>query len=835
MTQRERHQRTFDSSGGTMPRVAFAVQAPEGPSAAQPPAAPARAAAPSDQPPFQPPLRRRLRKLRLFAIAFAALSLAGVSFLYGIFMAVVSDLPQLEDRYQFTHARNSYLLDDHGRPLAVLSEQHRILLSAGQIPRIVKDAVIAVEDKRFYSEPGIDPKSILRAVFEDLLHQGAVQGASTITEQFVKNALAAQDERTIFEKLREAALAFQLAHKWPKEKILAEYLDTIYFGEGAYGIEAAAQTYFGHEPGHVGCGLPGAPLCVSELTIPQAAMLGGIIASPSGFDPVTHPRAALARRSLTLQDMLEQHYITRAEYRQAMATPLPAPQEVRPPEATPVDGLQTGYFTSWVEGQLIERYGAQRALEGGLTVHTTIDLELQRAAEAAVTGYLPGPGGPTAALVAIENSTGDVRAMVGGRNFNSEPFNLATEGERQPGSAFKAFDLAAALERGISPYSVWSSRPKVFIVPGTDGHEKFYVHNDMEAYAPGGYRTLIEATAYSDNTVFSEMGIDVGTTRIAQIAHRMGIETPISTNPAMTIGGLKIGVSPLEMAHAYETIAAGGRRVDSSFIAGGEPTGIQEVTAPPGQTLPNGSNREVNKVKLIRVLPPTVAAEETKMLETVLQYGTAKMAALGQFAAGKTGTTTNYTDAWFVGWDEKYTVAVWVGYPAHPIPMYTQYNGGPVEGGTFPALIWHSFMVSAMQIERERAQASATAAGRPLPGSEGAAAPPSAEGQGASQPGGAPTSRQKSAPGATPGATREGGHLPRAQEEGAAKAPSEGAPSAPGATPEGSKAPSHGGARQGGPEAAESASKEGAAEGSPAGKGSGAPPSNAGGAAAPGG
>ncbi|HLI32524.1 MAG TPA: transglycosylase domain-containing protein [Solirubrobacteraceae bacterium] len=835
MTQRERLQSTSQPGGGARARLSATVQAAEATTGARRPPAPGEQA---PETPDEAPIRRRLRKLRLISIIGAALLLAGVSFLYGIFMAVVSDLPQLEDRYQFTHARNSYLLDDHGRPLAVLSEQHRILLSAAQIPRIVKDAVISVEDKRFYSEPGIDPQGILRAALEDILHPGAVQGASTITEQFVKNALAAQDQRTIFEKLREAALAFQLAHKWPKEKILAEYLDTIYFGEGAYGIEAAAQTYFGHEPGHSGCGLPGAPLCVSQLSVAQAAMLAGVIASPTGFDPVTHPRAALARRSLALADMLAQHYISPAEYRQAMATPLPSPLEVQPPEAAPVDGLQTGYFTSWVEGQLIERYGAQRALEGGLTVHTTIDLELQRAAEAAVASYLSGPGGPTASLVAIENSTGDVRAMVGGPNFNSDPFNLATEGERQPGSAFKAFDLAAALERGISPYSVWSSRPKVFIVPGTGGHEKFYVHNDGEAYAPGGYRTLIEATAYSDNTVFSEMGIDVGTGKIAQIAHKMGIETPISTNPAMTIGGLKVGVSPLEMAHAYETIAHGGQRVDSSFEPSGEPTGIQEVTAPAGETLPNGASREVNHVRLVRVLPESVAAEETKMLETVVQYGTARMAALGQFAAGKTGTTTNYTDAWFVGWDDKYTVAVWVGFPAHPVPMYTDFNGGPVEGGTFPALIWHSFMVGAMQIEREHAEGSAGATQHAAAAGTESTSAPSAGMQGRSA---------TAAKGPTEGGAGRAGHAPSpavshegpaggsGSEAGASAQSEQGAAKAPAGAPEKAEAPSASGTQPGGSGSGSGAGSEaGASSGSP-GEASGGAHPGAGGAAAPGG
>ncbi|MDE3070953.1 MAG: transglycosylase domain-containing protein, partial [Acidobacteriota bacterium] len=468
-----------------------------------------------------------MKKLRLTSIVLAALLLALISFVYGMFMAVASDLPKLEDRYQFTHAKNSVLFDDQGQPLGTLSVQHRILLAPAQIPRVLKDAVVAVEDKRFYSEPGIDPRGILRAAVDDVLGRGGLQGASTITEQFVKNALEAQSRRTVFEKLREAALAYQLAHKWSKEKILADYLNTIYFGEGAYGVEAAAETYFGHEGAHAGCGLPGAPLCVSEITPGEAATLAGIIASPSAFDPVINPHAALARRGLVLKDMLEQRRLSYAEYTRAMAEPLPQPQTVQPPQVPPVDGLQTGYFTSWVEQQLIERYGAQRALEGGLTVHTTLDLGLQRAAEQAVNGYLPGPAGPTAALVAIENSTGDVRAMVGGHDYAAQPFNLATQSERQPGSSFKAFDLATALEHGISPYSVWASAPKTFIVPGTGGREKFYVHNDGNAYA--GSRTLIEATAYSDNSVFAEMGIDVGTGKIARMAHQMGIETPIST------------------------------------------------------------------------------------------------------------------------------------------------------------------------------------------------------------------------------------------------------------------------------------------------------------------
>jgi penicillin-binding protein 1A len=304
--------------------------------------------------------------------------------------------------------------------------------------------------------------------------------------------------------------------------------------------------------------------------------------------------------------------------------------------------------------------------------------------------------------------------MVGGRNYDESPFNLATEGERQPGSSFKAFDLAGALEDGISPDSEWASKEKTFIVPNTGGHEKFVVHNDEGAYT--GTNTLTGAIAYSDNSIFAEVGLQVGTTRIAHLAHEMGITTPISTNPAMTIGGLKVGVTPLDMAHAYETIAHGGRRVSGTLAEADAPVGIQEV-ASPTRPLPDGSHRDVNQVRTRSVLPPDIAATETSMLETVLQYGTAKVAALGEFAAGKTGTTSNYGDAWFVGWNHKYTVAVWVGYPNSLVPMTTQYDGGPVLGGTFPALIWHDFMISALHIDKTRAeqaaaQAAAHAAGK---------------------------------------------------------------------------------------------------------------------------
>ncbi|MHB2000733.1 MAG: transglycosylase domain-containing protein [Solirubrobacteraceae bacterium] len=672
----------------------------------------------------------------MIAIVIALLALGFVSFVFGIFMAVASDLPALESRTQYHDARNSVLVDSHGHPYAVLSKSNQVLVTAKQIPPIVKEAVISIEDKRFYHNSGIDLRSMGRALLHDVLGGEGLQGASTIEEQFVKNALGQQAHRTIFEKIKEAALAFHLDHRWSKEKVITEYLNTIYFGNGAYGIEAAARTYFGQDVNHKGCGTP-ERLCVSEMHAAEAALLAGIIQSPTDYNPVLHPQAARERRDLVLAQMKQQGYIDKRVYAESVAEALPAPQEVRPPREQIAENVDAGYFTNWVAQQVIARYG-QNAFYGGMRVKTTLNLELQRAAEHAIDGYLSSSELPTASLVAIENSTGEVRAMVGGRNYEASPFNIATEGERQPGSSFKAFDLAAALEDGISPGSVWASKEKRFPVPHSK--EVFVVHNDEGSYT--GTNTLAGALTVSDNSIFAEVGIKVGTRRIAKLAHQMGITTPISTNYAMTIGGLKIGVSPLDMAHAYETIAHGGDRVSGTLAAGrGEPVGIQEVSSKT-RTLPNGRRHEVNRTVLHRVLPTSVAQTETEMLEKVISEGTGTAAAIGQFAAGKTGTTTNYVDAWFVGFDSKYTVAVWVGYPEGAKPMTTEYGGQPVYGGTYPALIWHDFMTSAIELE----------------GSHGAAHGTTVAGMTTATPALAPSATGAAAPSATThGATRAAG------------------------------------------------------------------------------
>jgi penicillin-binding protein 1A len=646
------------------------------------------------EPPEPPePARPRVKKLRLLALILPLGLLAIVSTVFGMMMAVASDLPDLENRKEYQDARNSVLKDSQGQTLGVLTNnQSRVLVSYGDISPYMRNAIIAIEDRRFYENSGIDVRGIGRALVQDVLSRKTVQGGSTIAQQFVKNALRAQSDRTVFQKMREAALAYHLTRKWPKSKILTQYLNSIYFGNGAYGVESAARTYFGNQPDHKDCGSR-EDLCVKQLKPEEAALIAGVVANPTAYDPVAHPQAALARRNLVLKDMLNQGLLPGGvrEYENARNEALPAPVDIKPPTVR----TQAPYFTTWVRQQLVDQLGARQAFEGGLTVKTTLDLDLQDAAERAVNKYLP-LGGPSAAVVAIDNKSGEVRAMVGGRDYAERPFNLATQGQRQPGSSMKPFILASALKKGFGAGSLWPSRKRVFTVPGTKGHEKFVVNNFENKYA--GTQTLAGGLTYSDNSVYSTVGIKVGTKRIAALAQRMGIRTPVSSNYAMTLGGLKEGVTPLDMAHAYETFIEHGRRIGGTLGAGRTgPVGISEVDIPGRK--PRRNNRIVTPV-----LDRSIADQTVGIMATVISQGTGRRAALGpgKFAAGKTGTTENSGDAWFVGFNERWTVAVWVGYADKLKPMLTEFAGAPVEGGTFPALIWHDFMTEANAIADER-------------------------------------------------------------------------------------------------------------------------------------
>jgi penicillin-binding protein 1A len=644
-----------------------------------------------DREPPEPParVRPRVKKRRLLAIFLPLGILAIVSTLFGMMMAVASDLPNLENRKEYQDARNSVLVDSQNQTLGVLTNnQSRVLVRYEDISPYMRNAIIAIEDRRFYENSGVDVRGIGRALVQDVLSRKAAQGGSTIAQQFVKNALRAQSDRTVFQKMREAALAYHLTRKWSKSKILTQYLNSIYFGNGAYGVESAARTYVGNQPDHKDCGTRD-NLCVKELKPDEAALIAGVVANPTAYDPVAHPQAALARRNLVLKDMFDQGLLPLREYRDARIQALPAPIDIKPPTVR----SSAPYFTTWIRQQLVDQFGARKAFEGGLKVHTTLDLGLQTAADNAVNKYLGNPSGPSAALVAIDNQTGQVRAMVGGRDYATRPFNLATQGQRQPGSSIKPFILASALKKGYGAGSLWPSRKRVFTVPGTRGKEKFVVNNFESKYA--GTQTLAGGLTYSDNSVFSAVGISVGTKKIAALAERMGIRTPVSSNYAMTLGGLKQGVTPLDMAHAYETFVEGGRRIGGTMGAGADgPVGIEEVDSPTGKTL------KKNHVTSKQVLDRGIADQTVGIMTTVISQGTGVRAALGpgQFAAGKTGTTENSGDAWFVGFTKRWTVAVWVGYPDKLKPMLTEFAGAPVEGGTYPALIWHDFMVAANAI-----------------------------------------------------------------------------------------------------------------------------------------
>ncbi len=657
---------------------------------------------PPPAPPTPPDQRARprLKKLRILFVLLGLAVLAVVSMVFGMMAAVSQDLPAIYNFAQYKASKNSEVYDASGEPIGTLtSDQNKILLTSGQISPNIKNAVVSIEDTRFYEHSGVDFRGIGRALVKDILSQSAAQGASTITEQFIKNALEAQGNRTVFVKFREAALAYRLERHWSKDKILTEYLNTIYFGEGAYGIEAAARTYFGEA--HPGCGTQSEP-CASILEPWEAATLAGIIASPSAYDPKIYPENSLGRRNIVLEKMYEQGYITQEQFEEGVHQALPSPDDIEPPSLD----SKAPYYTAWLRQQLVERYGAAKAFFGGLKVKATLDLRLQGAAEEAVNsylGYLPA----TASVVVLDNKNAGVKAMVGGPNFETKPFNLATQGQRQPGSSIKPFILLTALEQGISPYTTYESAEQEFHY-GKKGQETFVVTNDEGAYA--GISDIVSATTNSDNSVYAQLALEGLTGKtltdrtrsIAATIHKMGYNDPISTNPAMVLGGIDPGVTPLGWTYAYTTLANDGDRVSGTLAPrpGNSPVAYTQVTDQDDQTIKDGDNDSIHK----QVVPKGVAEEAKGILETVVSSGTginANVEAPGQW--GKTGTTEENGDAWFCGATEEVTACVWVGYADTVTPMTTLYNGGPVQGGTFPALIWASVVSAWEEIKAERA------------------------------------------------------------------------------------------------------------------------------------
>lgn len=619
-----------------------------------------------------------------------------VSFAYGVVVGIRSELPQLDQTQRHRLERDGQIYDSTGtRVLAVLrgSESRVLVVSDDELADlrrqhtakngvvdeaavkrelktkglayppspVMKQAIVAIEDRRFYEHRGIDLRGIMRAVWQDVRNKSVIEGGSTITQQFVKNAYVTS-KRSISRKLKEAMLAMQLEQVWSKDKILTQYLNTIYFGNGAYGIERASEVYFGH--------------AASKLTLAEAAMLAGIPADPSLYNPVTNPKAMHARRREVLQAMLDQMDIAYNEFRLANRTPLPKPEDIRLPGTRG----PAQYFVDYVKQQLVDRYGTRGVFGGGLKVVTSIDLKLQEQARQAITKVLTIPDGPAAALVAIDPRDGRVLAMVGGENYRESQFNLAVQGERQPGSSFKPFALAAALEQGIAPSTTFVSKPVSIDL----GDRQYFVHNYEGSNL--GTIDLTNATIVSDNTVYAQLTKLVQPKSVVATAHKLGVTSPLKGYFSIALGGE--AVNPLEMARAYASLANGGKRIDNSLLK-------DENDRPRVIVSVNGKE---NKPRPRQAVSEQTADIVTSILQGVVTQGTGKRAQLpdGRAVAGKTGTTENYGDAWFVGYTPQLVTAVWVGYPNNLVPMLSQYHGDPVAGGTFPAEIWREFMTTAL-------------------------------------------------------------------------------------------------------------------------------------------
>jgi penicillin-binding protein 1A len=595
--------------------------------------------------------------------------LALSSFTFGLVTAVASEASKC-DPARRKHQVNTKIYDSSGKKiLAVLrGTENRVLVEYDAVSPLMKQAIVAVEDRRFFEHRGVDMRAIGRALLADVTEKAVVQGGSTITQQYIKNSCS-DTSRSIGRKVREASLAWGLEQRWSKKKILTAYLNTVYFGNGAYGVDQAAVTYFGHR--------------AKRMALWEVALLAGIPADPSRYDPVTNPKAARARRRTVLRTMLELGTISAEQFRRADREPLP--NDVRPPDTRGPGG----YFANYVTQQLVDRYKTRNVFGGGLIVHTTLDLGLQKIGHRAIARWLKDEDGPAAALVAVDPRDGAIKAMIGGSNFRESQFNLAVQGERQAGSAFKPFVLAAALRNGIAPDTTFISKPTTIFL----GDKYWPVSNYEDAYL--GPTNLETATIHSDNAVYAQLTALVGPRNVRRTAQSLGITRRLRDYFAIGLGAE--AVNPLEMARAFSTFANRGRRIDGS-IFGNRPRAIAWVH-------PVGKRRRQNAPVQKPVLDPEKADLINDILQKVIRQGTGRAAALrDRPAAGKTGTTENYGDAWFVGYTPQLAVAVWVGYPNNLTPMLTEYGGDPVAGGTFPALIWKSFMGAALNhLEEEPA------------------------------------------------------------------------------------------------------------------------------------
>jgi penicillin-binding protein 1A len=609
--------------------------------------------------------RRRQRRrggigsklLIVLGAAFALVAIAVIAVTSWV-LDVAADAPSLSSCKPIEHGGNSTLYAADGSKLGVIaSSEARDPVSIERIPRTLQLATVAIEDQRFYEHGGVDVEGIARAAIKDLQAGEAVEGGSTITQQLVRNLCIPDPERNIERKIVEAKLADEYTKRHSRKEILGSYLNIASYGtiEGstAVGVGAASRIYFSRP--------------VWKLDLARAAMLAGLPQAPSEYNPILSPRAALARRNDVLRQMAKLGFVSEERARAASERGL----------GLRVSGSyfehRQPYFFDYVENRLIQRYGVNTVRRGGLEVHTTIDPELQRSGLEAMRSALPYSTDPAAALVSIDPRSGKIRAMVSSSHYGQSQFNLAAQGHRQPGSTFKAFVLTTAIKQGIDPYSTYyTSKPLDLDLPHW-GH--WEVHTADEGYQ--GTVNLRQATVSSDNTVFAQLDLDVGPRSVAQTARSMGITTPLDGIPAEGIGGLRLGVSPLELTDAYATLASGGIHRD--------PIAIEEVVFPSGRV------ERPERPQPRRVLSAAVAWEVTRLLHDNITEGTGTAAYTGCGGqAGKTGTTDEYTDAWFSGYQPNLATAVWVGYPESNDVSMSSVHGITVFGGTFPAEIWHS-------------------------------------------------------------------------------------------------------------------------------------------------
>jgi penicillin-binding protein 1A len=577
----------------------------------------------------------------------AALSVAGYV------LAIASTAPDLGELKPADKGQISVVYAADGSRLGfVQSDILRRVIRWSEIPVGLRRATVAIEDERFYKHEGVDLSAIVRAGIKNLESGETVQGGSTLTQQLVRALYIRDPKRNFARKIREAKLASELEEERSKTWILHNYLNSVPYGtvEGrtAIGAEAAAVTFFDKH--------------AKKLDLHESALLAGLTQAPSRYNPFRNPQAAIERRNEVLEKMLDSEYITRAEYREAAGAPLDLKQGRRYVQR------REPYFFDYVQDQLIERYGVGVVRRGGLRIHTTINPKMQDVARDAINAYWGDPAGPSSAIVAIDPANGKIRAMASSGTYGERRFNLAAQGHRQPGSAFKTFVLAAAIRKGIDPDATSYTSKPLNIEDREYG--KWEVKTFGNSYI--GTVSLTRATLSSDNTVYAQLILDIGPKAVCETAKLLGIRTKLDCYPAEGLGGLTRGVTPLEMAGAYATLASGGVRH--------RPTGIERVVFPDGKSenLAEGEGK--------RVMTDGEAAEVTRILEMNIQSGTGTAADYGCPAAGKTGTTDEAKDAWFVGYTPHLSTAVWVGYPDAGVAM------PGAQGGTYAAPVWHAFM-----------------------------------------------------------------------------------------------------------------------------------------------